>query len=192
MMSLLQFEIISSSISINFWLNLNSIKLNQLKLNSNQIKIQAQLDNQNKINLSSFNDIPDTLDDNMLMILKGKIINYNTILQFKQVDKLNLLSQFTNQVSLFLSFLQSHHDTNHFHMKQIWNQCQSQSQDDNLLVEDEITIESLNQFLLLTFADLKKYQYFYWFAFPALLQKPNWKLLSNSTWEIVRSFFLSS
>jgi hypothetical protein len=110
MMSLLQFEIISSSISINFWLNLNSIKLNQLKLNSNQIQIQAQLDNKNKIILSSFDhvpdDIPDDDNDNMLMILKGKIINYNTILQFKQVDKLNLLSQFTDQVC-FISFISS-------------------------------------------------------------------------------------
>jgi ubiquitin-like modifier-activating enzyme ATG7 len=34
----------------------------------------------------------------------------------------------------------------------------------------------LNPFLLVTFADLKKYVYHYWFAFPALVSKPGWEL----------------
>jgi ubiquitin-like modifier-activating enzyme ATG7 len=28
---------------------------------------------------------------------------------------------------------------------------------------------------MLTFADLKKYRYWYWCGFPALLQKPGWE-----------------
>lgn len=32
----------------------------------------------------------------------------------------------------------------------------------------------LNPFLLVTFADLKKYVYHYWFAFPALVSSPAW------------------
>ena len=34
----------------------------------------------------------------------------------------------------------------------------------------------LNRFLVITFADLKKYKYFYWFAFPAFVTKPAWEI----------------
>ncbi|KAK4047905.1 Autophagy protein 7 [Microbotryomycetes sp. JL201] len=41
------------------------------------------------------------------------------------------------------------------------------------------SLESLNPFLLVTFADLKKYRYYYWFAAPALVQKPGWQVLDE-------------
>jgi ubiquitin-like modifier-activating enzyme ATG7 len=44
---------------------------------------------------------------------------------------------------------------------------------------DKRDSSKLTQFLLITFSDLKKYQYYYWFAFPAFVAKPAWEISEN-------------
>jgi ubiquitin-like modifier-activating enzyme ATG7 len=82
--------------------------------------------------------------------LHGKIKNFNTIEEFRSPE---LKKELFNDV-----------------VKQL---IQSFS------ATEGSPISTFNPFLLVTFADLKKYVYHYWFAFPALIQKPAWELVTG-------------
>ncbi|KAF9173583.1 Autophagy protein 7 [Mortierella sp. AD011] len=75
----------------------------------------------------------------------GIVKNTNTIEDFKSIDKTALFKTTVDQ---------------------IWGDITS-----GRAVTDP---SLLNKFLLLTFADLKKFKFFYWFAFPALQSDPAW------------------
>jgi hypothetical protein len=54
---------------------------------------------------------------------------------------------------------------------------------------DNITAAQLNTVLAIAFAELKKYVFYYWFAFPAFIAKPAWTV--DSPWVSVESAFNS-
>ncbi|KAF8936561.1 Autophagy protein 7 [Dissophora ornata] len=75
----------------------------------------------------------------------GIVKNTNTIEDFKSIDKTALFKMAVDQ---------------------IW--------DDITSGRAALDPSLLNRFLLLTFADLKKFKFYYWFAFPALQADPAW------------------
>ncbi|KAI8092479.1 E1-like protein-activating enzyme Gsa7p/Apg7p [Halteromyces radiatus] len=80
---------------------------------------------------------------------KGTLINTNTLEQFQTMDKKILFDQTAEK---------------------IWQSIQTGK---------EISDPSiLTSFLMVTFADLKKYKFYYWFAFPAIIPSSPW-LVSN-------------
>ncbi|TFY73078.1 hypothetical protein EWM64_g10934, partial [Hericium alpestre] len=46
---------------------------------------------------------------------------------------------------------------------------------------------ALTRFLVITYADLKKYKYYYWFAFPALVAQPLWEIADE--WKLASEAF---
>lgn len=45
---------------------------------------------------------------------------------------------------------------------------------DSIITKKDTSL--LNRFFLITYADLKKYKYYYWFSFPAFVSKPAWEI----------------
>ncbi|KAF8660879.1 hypothetical protein AX14_007328, partial [Amanita brunnescens Koide BX004] len=66
----------------------------------------------------------------------------------------------------------------HYSFPQIW---------DHILASRDTS--SLNRFLIIAFSDLKKYKYYYWFAFPALVAKPAWEIDDPRGWKSATDAF---
>lgn len=84
---------------------------------------------------------------------KGHLTNFNTIEDFKKVDKPALFNK---------------------HAQAIWLA---------ITRANSPTLQDLNPFFLLTFADLKKFKFTYWFAFPALVATTPWNLKNHAQLE---------
>lgn len=98
--------------------------------------------------------------------MEGYLKNFNTIEEFKQADKQALFHATVHSVrAIPISFLKptSPNSISPFNGKQI-QQSTEQAQ------------PALSPFLLLTFSDLKKFKFYYWFAFPGIVQNPVWEV----------------
>ena len=102
---------------------------------------------------------------------RGVFKNYNTVEDVEAAGKAVLFNTLADEVS-------PHPDISYAaHLMQIWTS-----------VMEYKDTSRLNQFLLTTFADLKKYQYYYWFAFTAFVAKPAWEIAENG-WKPVEEQF---
>ncbi|KAI9484376.1 hypothetical protein BDB00DRAFT_855958 [Zychaea mexicana] len=162
----LQFTPFASSVDAAFWQDLATKKLNVLKLSEASQPVYAYYAtghshhsyNNNNPPLPEAVSMParicvpaqglDTNDDTrppFTFRVTGTLLNTNTFEDFKKLDKNSLFQQ---------------------HSDQIWQAIESGDAFDRPSV--------LSHFLLLTFADLKRYKFYYWFAFPALMPQEPW------------------
>ncbi|KAJ8932784.1 hypothetical protein NQ314_014488 [Rhamnusium bicolor] len=136
---------LSSSINPSFWNKFTELKLNLDKLDETQHSIWGYF----SIILANKECTVPVLEvdstsfnqkfngQNIYLPFHGKLLNKNTIEKFKDCNKMDII----NEEGKLL-------------YQRIRNGC--------VLLDPSL----LNCFLVLSFADLKKYHYYYWFAFP--------------------------
>lgn len=160
----LKFAPINSFVDSSFFQALSKLKLDQFKLDSSQKPVFASFDLQvfqndtnPTISLSSdsfdLTTVPlhTSSSVNSVRYIPGFITNVNTIEEFKRIDK----AQFLRDGASF-----------------VFEKIQNKS-----FLEDP---SQLNCFQVLSFADLKKFKFYYWISTPAI----------HSTWEIDRQVFI--
>ncbi|PLW14810.1 hypothetical protein PCANC_01117 [Puccinia coronata f. sp. avenae] len=173
---ILQFVPFGSSIDPSFWHSLTTLKIDVLKLEDEPVPIRAwyergrwtvQRDSGadigvgNEFRVDAANSLSaehhlhpsptTTPTPSGRVAVWGLLKNFNTIEEFKASDKQTLFNTFADQ---------------------LWkNKVEKKYQPAN---------DTSPEFLIITFSDLKKYKYYYWFAFPAFVSKPSWNILPGT------------
>ncbi|KAI9277433.1 E1-like protein-activating enzyme Gsa7p/Apg7p [Sporodiniella umbellata] len=155
-MDILKFSPVQSSIDGSFWQRLAQKKLDDYKLEQGPIAIygyypktkrQAMNTAGEKVMLPSHLTLPDdAFEPKNGEGIPGTLINTNTIEEFRQLDKQPWFREATEKIEHGIHSGQT------------------------IKAPDE-----LNRFLLITFADLKKYKFYYWFGFPAIVPQSPWR-----------------
>ncbi|XP_004466412.1 ubiquitin-like modifier-activating enzyme ATG7 isoform X2 [Dasypus novemcinctus] len=144
-LSKLQFAPFSSALDVGFWHELTQKKLNEYRLDEAPKDIKGYYYNGDSAGLPARLTLEFSAFDMKAPTpahccpAVGTLYNTNTLESFKTADKKLLLEQAANE---------------------IWESIKSGAALENPVL--------LNKFLLLTFADLKKYHFYYWFCYPAL------------------------
>lgn len=156
---ILQFAPFQSVVDEGFWHRLSSLKLNKLGIDDSPIPISgfyapcshAQVSNHLSLLTESLPTEASeqactssvSLGNRNKCSVPGTIYNTNTFEGYQSLDKQSLLKAET---------------------KKIWDDIHS-----GKALEDSA---ALSRFLIISFADLKKWNFYYWFAFPALVLEP--------------------
>ncbi|XP_052202532.1 ubiquitin-like modifier-activating enzyme atg7 [Diospyros lotus] len=157
--SVLQFAPFQSAVDEGFWHRLSSLKLNKLGIDESPIPItgfyapcsHSQVSNHLTLLAESLPPEPSeqslvtttTRGNRNKCSVPGILYNTNTLEGFHALDKQSLLKA---------------------EAEKIWEDIHSgKAEEDNAV---------LSRFLLISFADLKKWTFHYWFAFPALVLDP--------------------
>ncbi|ERN17575.1 ubiquitin-like modifier-activating enzyme atg7 isoform X1 [Amborella trichopoda] len=158
--TVLQFSPFQSHVEEGFWKRLSSLKLNTLGLDETPVKItgfygpcsHAQvsshlylLDESLPANLAEESSSSEmVLGNRNRCPIPGTLYNTNTLESFRGLDKQSLIRK---------------------EAKKIWEEiCSGRV---------EAACAVLSRFLVISYADLKKWTFHYWFAFPALVLNPS-------------------
>ncbi|XP_048589393.1 ubiquitin-like modifier-activating enzyme ATG7 [Nematostella vectensis] len=141
---ILQFAPFSSAVDAIFWHKLKEKKLDEYYLNDEPKPLQGYYVNCDLPGLPCRMSIDYCAFDKNAVPLRafkthGQLVNTNTIDAFRSLDKKILMDSVGEKM---------------------WENIKSKK-----ALEDP---SLLGQFILLTFANLKKYHFYYWFAFPAI------------------------
>lgn len=155
---------LTSSVNPSFWSKLSELKLDIYKLNEaeqhNIWGYRELINNPNcplsLVEVDSTSFNTSAYGQNMNLLFHGKLINTNTIERFREYDKAQLINDYGIQ---FYEKLEN---------------------------GDALKNPSLlNCFILLSFADIKKFHYYYWFAFPV---PKGVNIISITTSKIISEF----
>lgn len=159
--ALLQFELFKSSVDEGFWHRLSSLKLNKLGIDDSPIPITGFYAPCSHPQISNYvtllaESLPSESDEEAAIArgnrnrcsIPGTLYNTNTLESFHALNKKGLLEA---------------------EAQKIWDDIHS-----GRAVDD---CAALSRFLVISFADLKKWTFNYWFAFPALMLDPPASLL---------------
>ncbi|CAG0899101.1 unnamed protein product [Darwinula stevensoni] len=157
---LLQYAPFSSCVDPRFWYKLSQLKLEKYKLSEESVNIDGFFSNVSTLGMGLRVSVDESSFErnsgigHNLLPMRGTLMNKNTLDGFRDLDKKALLQEVG---------------------KELWKQIQNGQALENPTI--------LNSFLLLTFADLKKYRFYFWFAFPALLH-PSTPVYASSIHDI--------
>ncbi|KAL0567985.1 Autophagy protein 7 [Marasmius crinis-equi] len=181
---IVQFSPLPSLISPSFWHQLTELKLDVLKLSDAEVEITGtygvgRLFKDRESTTEKWVGVGGSLTVDELSfasghpslpfgssIATGVVKNYNTIEEFKAAEKVKLLNEAADK-AIFHPSISSEGSE----LTQMW-----------LSIQTTRSTLLLNSFILITYADLKKYKYFYWFGFPAFVSKPSWYIDGEVGW----------
>ncbi|KAG5636737.1 hypothetical protein H0H81_006995 [Sphagnurus paluster] len=158
-MPIVQFAPFSSLIQPSFWHELTNLKIDVLRLSDEALPVSGSYtvgrsitdrESGNEIALGCHLSVGSESFDKDYKVSPGSIPVSGTFKNYNTIEEFKA----ADKTALFNQ-----------EATKIW---------DHILATRDTKL--LSHFLLITFADLKKYKYYYWFSFPAFVSKPAWEI----------------
>lgn len=166
----LQFAPFSSQIPSSFWSNLARVKVEKLQLSQESIPVRATY--------TSGRSVIDRTTGDFVQLPVGLYLDGEALERGKDGQRVDTTSvEVLGQLKNFNTV----EDFKNADKGAILNKSGQELL--SIIQTDTDPLQKLNRFILLSFADLKKFKFIYWLAYPALLAKPGWQVCSD--WQTI-------